>query len=177
MLLAGPSMAGKSSLLRTLRGSEQRLTDAATERTIGLDIERVALPDPSGRAPRGIELLCYDAGGHDEYREMHGLFVTPQTLYVLVWNLAARPQEEVGEDAEAFAERTVQTLASWATLIQGCAPGSTVLLVGSDGMQQLTRDREIADEASARSLLWLLEAAVSLAHVLLWELALSLIHI
>ena len=68
LLLAGPSMAGKSSALRRLLQRQNVLTDADTERTIGLDIQRLWLPDPLGRAPDGIELVCYDAGGHDEYQ-------------------------------------------------------------------------------------------------------------
>jgi hypothetical protein len=68
LLLAGPSMAGKSSLLRRLLGRNDVLTDAMTERTIGLDIQRLWLPDPLGRALEGIELVCYDVGGHDEYQ-------------------------------------------------------------------------------------------------------------
>ena len=50
VLLAGPSMAGKSSLLRRLMGRTDVLTHAVNERTIGLDIQRVRLPDPLGRA-------------------------------------------------------------------------------------------------------------------------------
>ena len=51
LLLAGPSMAGKSSLLRSLidHTSPNRLT-SETERTIGLDIKRLNLPDPRQRA-------------------------------------------------------------------------------------------------------------------------------
>ena len=68
LLLAGPSLAGKSSALRRLLNRTDVLTDVDTERTIGLDIQRLWLPDPFGRAPEGIELVCYDAGGHDEYQ-------------------------------------------------------------------------------------------------------------
>ena len=66
---AGPSMAGKSSLLRSLvdHTSATRLTSEA-ERTIGLDIQPVTLADPQGRAPSGVEYQVYDAGGHNEYQ-------------------------------------------------------------------------------------------------------------
>ena len=64
-------MAGKSSLLRSLidHTSPNRLT-SETERTIGLDIKRLNLPDPRQRAVNGVELEAYDAGGHNEYQEM-----------------------------------------------------------------------------------------------------------
>ena len=58
LLLAGPSMAGKSSLARALMGEARRLTDAVTERTIGLEIVRFVLPDPRGRAPAGVEFIA-----------------------------------------------------------------------------------------------------------------------
>jgi hypothetical protein len=58
LLLAGPSMAGKSSLARALMGEARRLTDAVTERTIGLEILRFVLPDPRGRALAGVEFIA-----------------------------------------------------------------------------------------------------------------------
>ena len=58
LLLAGPSMAGKSSVVRALMGADGRLTGAVTERTIGLEIVRFALPDPRGRAPAGVEFIA-----------------------------------------------------------------------------------------------------------------------
>eukprot|EP01046_Picozoa_sp_COSAG06_P013609 COSAG06_NODE_827_length_12062_cov_46.356182_7_plen_440_part_00 len=58
LLLAGPSMAGKSSLARALKGEERRLTDEFTERTIGLEIVRFVLPDPRGRAPVGVDFIA-----------------------------------------------------------------------------------------------------------------------
>lgn len=67
VLFAGPSMAGKSSLLRGLMRKATTLT-AKDERTIGLEIERLKLKDPQGRA---LIFLVYDAGGHDEYQVRH----------------------------------------------------------------------------------------------------------
>ena len=56
--------AGKSSLLRALLGRNEEGQGYLTrkdERTIGLDIERLVLPD--ARAPEaGVTLLTYDAG-------------------------------------------------------------------------------------------------------------------
>ena len=46
VVLAGPSMAGKSSLLNALRLREAQLTHPEHGRTIGLDIERIELYDP-----------------------------------------------------------------------------------------------------------------------------------
>eukprot|EP01051_Picozoa_sp_SAG22_P005276 SAG22_NODE_307_length_12666_cov_761.250259_10_plen_1050_part_00 len=125
VMLGGPTMAGKSSLLRALMRKAVTLT-AVDVRTVGLDIERLVLEDP--RALEGVRFLIYDAGGHDGYQEMHQPFVTEKTLYVIVWDVSyPRP----GDDAFAVTEDIVRKQAQWATLIQTCAPGSTVLLVGS----------------------------------------------
>ena len=125
VLLAGPSMAGKTSVKNRLMGRAKVLADADTERTIGLDIASgVVLPDPQGRAPHGIILVVYDAGGHDEYQEMQQVFVTPGGLCVLMWNVAKRAEE--GEDEEEFERKMVAEQVHWAQIIQSCAPGSTV---------------------------------------------------
>ena len=67
VMLAGASMAGKSSLLRGLIDQVKTLT-TKDERTIGLEIERLVLRGLQGRAPAGLIFLVYDAGGHDEYQ-------------------------------------------------------------------------------------------------------------
>ena len=119
VVLAGPSMAGKSSLLNALRMREAQLTDPEHGRTIGLDIERIELYDP--RAGKHVVVfLAYDAGGHVEYQEMHQSFFSDHTLYILVWNVALTNDVEMQE-----------AQAAWASLIQTCAPGSKVLLVAS----------------------------------------------
>jgi hypothetical protein len=125
VLLVGASMAGKSSILNRLLGKLKVLTERDTERTIGLHIAPgVVLLDPQGRAPHGIVLVVYDAGGHDEYQEMQQVFVTPDTANCLVWNLAKRPAE--GQGAQAFEREMVDQQVHWAQIIQSCAPGSTV---------------------------------------------------
>ena len=65
-------MAGKSSLLNALRKESRRLT-RPDERTIGLDIKEITLTDP--RAKGKVCFVVYDAGGHDEYQEMHQTFL------------------------------------------------------------------------------------------------------
>ena len=62
----------------------------------------------------------------DRYQEMLQSFFTPDTLYILVWNVAL-PDSESGTTVAKMEEQQ----ASWASLIQTCAPGSTVLLVAS----------------------------------------------
>ena len=59
------------------------------------------------------------------YQEMHQTFLSAGTLYILVWNVAL-PKPE---DEDAATMEMEEQLASWATLIQTCAPGATVQLV------------------------------------------------
>ena len=67
LVLAGPTMAGKTSLAAALReGERARLADADTGRTIGLAIKELRMRDPR---VRGGGLLCgniFDAGGHEQ---------------------------------------------------------------------------------------------------------------
>ena len=66
------------------------------------------------------------------------IFVTPDTLYLVLWSLAKQPQP--GQDAAAHRTEMIQELAKWATLLQTCSPGAKVQLVGSH------KDK-VADEA------------------------------
>eukprot|EP01047_Picozoa_sp_COSAG01_P066733 COSAG01_NODE_9272_length_2496_cov_4.721736_1_plen_757_part_01 len=72
MILAGPSMAGKSSLLNGLVAGKADLT-TPDNRTVGLDIKLLQLSDHRRRTRNGLQLQfsCYDAGGHDEYADIH----------------------------------------------------------------------------------------------------------
>ena len=54
---------------------------------------------------RGINLVVYDAGGHSEYQEMQQVFVTPNTLYLLLWNVSKQPLE--GQDPQVFRREMV----------------------------------------------------------------------
>jgi GTPase SAR1 family protein len=141
LVMAGPSMAGKTSLLNALRLGEPRLTDELTGRTIGLDINVLVLHDP--RVPGGIRFLCYDAGGHGEYQEMHGIFLSPNTLYLLVWNVALAAKGGT-DQARHFHE----ILANWADLIQSHCPGAAVQLVAShvDQVDDLSTVKQQCDK-------------------------------
>lgn len=131
LLVVGPSMAGKTSAVNRLMGLPDKdvLADVDS-RTIGLDIvPDVVLHDPQGRAPSGIVLVVYDAGGHEEYQEIQQVFVTPDALNLLLWDLSKQPQQ--GQDEQAFQREMVTQLVHWALTIQSCAPGSTVCTVGN----------------------------------------------
>ena len=69
LVLAGPTMAGKTSLAAALReGARARLADADTGRTIGLAIKELRMRDPRVRGGGGGLLRgnIFDAGGHEQ---------------------------------------------------------------------------------------------------------------
>ena len=67
-MLAGPTMAGKTSLAAALReGARARLADADTGRTIGLAIKELRMRDPRVRGGGGLlRGNIFDAGGHEQ---------------------------------------------------------------------------------------------------------------
>eukprot|EP01047_Picozoa_sp_COSAG01_P043258 COSAG01_NODE_3831_length_5651_cov_4.363112_2_plen_1509_part_00 len=146
LLLVGPTEAGKSSLLRALLGQDEasRLT-RKDERTIGLDIERLVLSDP--RAPGcGVTLLTYDAGGHDEYQNMHQSFLTRDSLYGMVSDVS-RPRSDE-PNPEAVTREMEAKLVRWATLVASCAPGATMVLIASHA--DLVTDQALLQRRCAR---------------------------
>ena len=68
LVLAGPTMAGKTSLAAALReGARARLADADTGRTIGLAIKELRMRDPRVRGGGGLlRGNIFDAGGHEQ---------------------------------------------------------------------------------------------------------------
>ena len=68
LVLAGPTMAGKTSLAAALReGERARLADADTGRTIGLAIKELRMRDPRVRGGGGLlRGNIFDAGGHEQ---------------------------------------------------------------------------------------------------------------
>ena len=121
LVLVGPTEAGKTNLLRALMHGESRvLADKDTERTIGLVISRLVLPDLTGQGRADVTFVVYDAGGHGEYQELHQPFFSTGAVYLLVWDVS-----------NPLLQPIVAELCRWVTSIQACAPGATVLLVGS----------------------------------------------
>jgi hypothetical protein len=77
-----------------------------------------------------LVLRVYDAGGHDEYCCAHHLFLTPNTLHLLVVNMQAVDWDG---DKEAFEAHFSKVVAKWINLIttRTNAPAAHFLLVGT----------------------------------------------
>ena len=122
-------MAGKSSLLRTLQGGEQRLTDAATERRSGSTSRAWRCPTPAARAARHRAAVLRRRRARRVPRDARALRDAADAL---------RAGVEPGGAAAGGGGRGCRGLcrahgadAGELGAQSSCAPGSTVLLVGS----------------------------------------------
>ena len=55
---------------------------------------------------------------------MQQIFVTPDSIYAQLWDLARKPKD--GQDVASHWKEMVAQQVYWAMLIQACAPGSSV---------------------------------------------------
>ena len=78
-MFLGSSMAGKSTLSRSLRaGAPVRVEE--DDRTEGIEICELELD--------GVRLLFWDFAGQEEYYLTHHVFITPRALVILAVDLA-----------------------------------------------------------------------------------------
>ncbi|CAH1239277.1 MFHAS1 [Branchiostoma lanceolatum] len=114
IVVLGEKMAGKTSLVRTLRMGESTLTEEA-DRTHCVEITRWA-PDDN------ITFEVYDFGGHDVYHLTHQFFLTQDALNVLTVNLNTYScTEQCYTEAVGF----------WLNTLNARVPGAVITIVGS----------------------------------------------
>lgn len=112
LILIGASQAGKSSLRNVLILGKSRLTEAH-ERTWVME-QHLWEPEPDLR----VQIL--DFGGHHIYSAAHHMFLTPEALHVLVFDLSAYVPENF--DLQ---------IGDWLDSIMDRAPGATIMIVGT----------------------------------------------
>lgn len=112
MILIGAVKAGKTSLRHALTLGYSRLTEEH-ERTWVLERH---LWEPESR----LRVQILDFGGHHIYQAAHHMFLTPDALHVLVFDLS-RYRTETFEDL----------IGNWLDTIMERAPGATIILVGT----------------------------------------------
>jgi internalin A len=113
LLLVGEGGAGKTSLLRALRGEPFNPQEGTTH---GITTESLLLRHPELEGTT-MQLNTWDFGGQQIYHATHQFFLTARSLYLVVWN--ARQGFEQGR------------LYYWLDTIQARAPESPVLLVAT----------------------------------------------
>jgi hypothetical protein len=113
LLVLGEGGAGKSSVLRALRGDS---FVPHLETTHGIAIDRLGLHHPQYLGTT-ITLNTWDFGGQQIYHAMHQFFLTRRSLYLVVYN--ARMGAEQGR------------LSYWLETIRALAPDARVVLVAT----------------------------------------------
>ncbi|KAM7424583.1 hypothetical protein PAMA_000774 [Pampus argenteus] len=122
-MFLGSSMAGKSTLCRSLREGKP-IAVAVEDRTEGIEISQLYTQE--------IRFLFWDFAGQEEYYLTHHVFITPRALVILTIDLASY---SIG-DPDSFKDQ----LWFWINNIQLRVPDSVVLLVGTHCDQ--CRDQE-----------------------------------
>ncbi|XP_040003008.1 malignant fibrous histiocytoma-amplified sequence 1 [Xiphias gladius] len=122
-MFLGSSMAGKSTLCRSLREGKP-VTVSVKDRTEGIEISQLYTQE--------VRFLFWDFAGQEEYYLTHHVFITPRALVILAIDLASYSIV----DPKSFKDQ----LWFWINNIQLRVPDSVVLLVGTHCDQ--CRDQE-----------------------------------
>ncbi|XP_052813851.1 malignant fibrous histiocytoma-amplified sequence 1 homolog isoform X2 [Mya arenaria] len=112
LILIGASMAGKTSLRNVLLLGKAKLTELH-ERTWVME-QHLWEPEPDLR----VQLL--DFGGHHIYSAAHHMFLTPEALHVLVFDLSSYTPDKYDN-----------MVGDWLDSIMDRAPGATIMVVGT----------------------------------------------
>ncbi|GFN83148.1 leucine-rich repeat serine/threonine-protein kinase, partial [Plakobranchus ocellatus] len=91
--------------------------------TVGIDINELELEK---RTKGPVVFRTWDFGGQKEYYATHQYFLSPRSLYLVVWSIID-------------GERGVESLLQWLINIQARAPGAPVIIVGTH--LDILRDR------------------------------------
>jgi len=115
LVLAGFGEAGKTSLQKALRNSDQNRTNIIPkeQRTVGVDVF-----DWCPEEGNGLKIHVWDIAGQTIYQSVHSLFLSRRCIFLLVF------QTVEGEGNEIF-EKYVDP---WLRLIHSRVPGAHVLL-------------------------------------------------
>lgn len=143
-MVVGEGNKGKTSLLLNLtkKGRIVRFKEIEMSynhvplATVGVDLGDWEY------APRGknkVTFMTWDFGGQEEYYATHQCFLTKRSLYLLVWDI---------QDGEAG----VRSLKSWLENIEGCAPKSPVIIVGTH-LDTIPQPRRVEVENKLRRLI------------------------
>ena len=129
MILTGAVKAGKTSLRNALMLGHSKLT-AEDERTWVLERH---LWEPESR----LRVQVLDFGGHHVYQAAHHMFLTPEAVHILVFDM-----HRYQPNADVFDE----LISNWFDAIMDRAPGSTILLVATHA--DLCSDGDVSERCA-----------------------------
>ncbi|XP_072040793.1 leucine-rich repeat serine/threonine-protein kinase 1-like isoform X2 [Amphiura filiformis] len=88
IIMVGPSQTGKTELLCSLTGIEWPQSD------LGVNVVSKASLNFDKKV-QDIQFTIWDLKGSDEYLVIHQAFLTPHTIYLLVWDMTKRDDESM----------------------------------------------------------------------------------
>ncbi|KAL4240953.1 hypothetical protein ACF0H5_001736 [Mactra antiquata] len=147
LMIVGAVNIGKTSLLQHLmkKGKAQEslhfnqrqnskspgsTADGKPLSTVGIDISYLVLTDKlDNKQTATVEFRTWDFAGQKEYYATHQYFLSPRSLYLVVWDIT---KGGIG----------VEGLRQWLVNIQAQAPGAPVIIVGThlDEIQKNKKD-------------------------------------
>ena len=111
LMLVGYANRGKTTLIARLQGKEY-----GDESTVGVDVSEWWYHPLVGR--RAFHFSIWDFGGQEEYYATHQIFLSKNSLYLLLFNLK-------------HGDKGMEELRPWLNNIALCAPHSCVIIVGT----------------------------------------------
>ena len=132
-MTVGDSKKGKTCLLLNLVKNKKNSlrsnrTSSGSSKNLEIDLQYWEYAPPKENK---ITFRIWDFGGKEELYAIHQCFLTKRSLYLLVWNI------QDGEDG-------IRNLNTWLENIEGYAPKSPVIIVGThlDTIARLRRKTE-----------------------------------
>ena len=113
LALVGYQGRGKTTLLKTLQSKS--INDILS--TEGIDINKWELIKPDDKSKK-IEFEAWDFAGQQDYYPTHHCFLSPRSVYLLVFRACDR-------------QKGISELDGWLKSLEMMAPGCPVLLVGT----------------------------------------------
>ncbi|KAK3091447.1 hypothetical protein FSP39_019911 [Pinctada imbricata] len=93
-----------------------RRQDGGTLSTVGIDINEIVIGEKRPMGP--VTFRTWDFGGQKEYYATHQYFLSPRSLYLVLWKLTE-------------GEQGILTIWQWLVNIQARAPGAPVIIIGT----------------------------------------------
>lgn len=85
LLIVGEGESGKTTLARKLKDRNAPMPDKETERTEGIDVAPIHIPNQV-QDKKDFQMNVWDFGGQEIYHATHQFFLTKRSLYIIVNN-------------------------------------------------------------------------------------------
>ena len=139
VMLVGETLAGKTSLWRSLCACEPRAQDVSLKyRTDGIEMHGAVWRDSQGRE---IDIAVWDYAGQEEYHLTHGFFLGHDCTHVLVWSAAPHPTSGAPASLRVL-ERWLRQLLCSVSLPRLLVVVTHAAVVASDERERISADIE-----------------------------------